>query len=290
MKKIALLTGRGDLAAQSLNALKQGKDPYLVVAYEGQTEASLVEGHPTTWLGLGKVGKLLDHLRHEQVTHVVMAGAMTKPQAWRDLMPDLKGTLLLGRLMGNSTGDDGLLRVIVTFLEEEGFKVLSPESLIGQEFLCPEGLLTALQPTDEDKRHLQKGLDVALLSGLYDVGQAVVIQNGVILGIEGPEGTDALLNRTIALKRHDEPGPLLIKILKPGQETRVDRSVVGPETFHRLHQGGFRGIALEAQGVIVLDQQHCRNLADRYGLWMIGVTLDKTRLETLKKICTPSKT
>src|SRR3546814_1123303 len=56
--------------------------------------------------------------------------------------------------------------------------------------------------------------------GAADVGQATIIQDGLVLGVEALEGTDALLARCGPLRRAG-PGGVLVKLRKPGQERRA---------------------------------------------------------------------
>lgn len=107
--------------------------------------------------------------------------------------------------------------------------------------------------------------------GEADVGQAVIVQQGIVLGLEAVEGTDALLRRCAALKR-DGPGGVLVKLGKAAQETRVDLPTVGPGTIAAAAQAGLRGIAIEAGVTIVLDPSELTRAADRAGLFVVGIS------------------
>jgi DUF1009 family protein len=98
----------------------------------------------------------------------------------------------------------------------------------------------------------------------------VIVQQGLVLGVEAIEGTDELLRRCVALRR-EGPGGVLIKIEKPGQERRVDRPTIGPHTVELAAETGLVGIAVEADATIVLDRQEVIRAADRAGLFVVGV-------------------
>jgi DUF1009 family protein len=106
--------------------------------------------------------------------------------------------------------------------------------------------------------------------GAVDVGQAVVVQQGLVLAVEAIEGTDSLLDRTGPLRR-DGPGGVLIKIAKPQQDRRVDLPTIGPETIRRAAAAGLRGIAIGAGNTIVLDRAASIDAADRLGLFLFAV-------------------
>src|SRR5205085_9759764 len=100
---------------------------------------------------------------------------------------------------------------------------------------------------------IEHGLRLARAIGALDIGEAVVVQQGLVLGVEAVEGTDGLLRRCAALRR-DGPGGVLVKAAKPGQERRVDRPTIGPQTIILAAAAGLQGIAAEAGATLVVDR------------------------------------
>jgi DUF1009 family protein len=111
---------------------------------------------------------------------------------------------------------------------------------------------------------------VARALGAIDVGQAVVVQQGLVLGVEAIEGTDALLDRVGPLRRGGLGG-VLVKIVKPGQDRRFDLPTIGVGTIERAARAGLRGIAVEAGGTIILDRPSCVAAADSADLFLLGL-------------------
>jgi len=106
--------------------------------------------------------------------------------------------------------------------------------------------------------------------GAVDVGQAVVVERGVVLGIEAIEGTDALVARCGALRR-ETSGGVLVKIAKPAQERRVDLPTIGVRTVEALAAAGLAGIAVEAGRARVADARAGAAAADARGVFVLGV-------------------
>ena len=98
----------------------------------------------------------------------------------------------------------------------------------------------------------------------------MIVQQGLVLGIEAIEGTDELLRRCAALRR-EGPGGVLVKIEKPGQESRADRPTIGLRTVLLAAETGLQGIAVEANATIVLDRDEVIRAADHAGLFLVGV-------------------
>jgi UDP-2,3-diacylglucosamine hydrolase len=133
--------------------------------------------------------------------------------------------------------------------------------------------------SESASKDIVRGLEVLRALSPLDVGQACVVQGGVVLGIEGPEGTDGLIQRCGALK-FKGPGPVLIKTLKLGQETRVDRSVIGPETIQNAAREGFSGIAIQGGGVIVLNAKETIDLANGFDVFLVGIEFPTESIPT----------
>ena len=269
---LGVIAGHGDLPRDLITACQTQEIPFYILAYEGQTDPTLVAGLPHQWVGLGQVTKALKAFRNNNVSHIVMAGYFNRP-AWSSLKPDLKGMSLMAKLMGKPMGDDGLFRVIVDFFEGEGFGVMSPDAFLGDEIMISHGTLTTVQPDAQALSDIKRGYQVAKAIGAQDIGQSVVVQQGLILGVEALEGSDELIRRTASLKQ-EGPGGVFVKVIKPGQETRVDRSVIGPKTVEEAAKSGLRGIAGEAKNVILLNRDETIALANEQGLFITGVSDD----------------
>jgi DUF1009 family protein len=111
---------------------------------------------------------------------------------------------------------------------------------------------------------------VARALGVADVGQACVVQQGIVLALEAIEGTDAMLARAGTLARQG-PGGVLVKLVKPGQDRRADLPTIGPGTVRAAAAAGLRGIAFEAGGTILTDRAALVRAADEAGLFLTGI-------------------
>jgi DUF1009 family protein len=208
-------------------------------------------------------------LRENKVSELVLAGGIRRPSL-AALRPDWRAAKLFARIGYRALGDDGLLSAVVSELEHEGFRVISPDQLLDGA-LAPEGPLGKVRPDAQSAADIEHGLRIARALGALDVGQAVIVQQGLVLGVEAIEGTDELLCRCAALRR-DGPGGVLVKVQKPGQEPRADRPTIGLHTVQLATETGLRGIAIEADATIVLDHDEVVRAADGAGLFVVGVS------------------
>lgn len=263
--RLAIVAGGGDLPRMLVEACRAAGREVFVIALAGQAEAAVTDGVPHAWLRLGAAGRALEIVRRQNIAEIVMAGKVVRPSLV-SLRPDWRAVRFLMKLGRRGVGDDGLLRAIVREIESEGIRVVGPDDIL-TDLKQNEGTLGAVAPDASALRDVSRGRDVVCALSAADVGQAVVVQDGIVLGVEAVEGTDALLSRCATLRR-EGPGGVLVKMRKSGQETRVDLPTIGPETVRGAAAAGLRGIAVEADGVLILDRDETVRLADAAGLFL----------------------
>ena len=266
---LGILAGGGALPRRLTVACRAIGREVFVLAFEGQTDPETTADVNHAWVRLGAAGRALAHLRAAGVEELAFAGAIRRPSL-AGLRPDARAARLLTRIGVRSLGDDGLLSAVIAELEEaEGFRVIAPDMIVA-ELLATPGAYGRLGPDAGAERDIARGVAVARGLGAFDVGQAVVVQDGIVLGLEAVEGTGALLERCAALGR-EGPGGVLVKVRKPGQERRVDLPTIGRETVVAAAAAGLRGIAVEAGGALVIDRAAVADAADRAGLFVVGI-------------------
>ena len=267
--KLGIIAGGGPLPRRVVEHCLASKRPFYVAAFEGHTEAVTCEGVPHRWFRLGAVGELLRALQAQRCEEVVMIGPIARPSL-STLKLDLRAVRLLARL-GTATaqGDNALLALLVEELEREGFRVLGADDLL-DDVTTPNGVLGKAKPDEIARRDIEIGCRAAQQIGAADIGQAVIVQQGIVLGVEAIEGTDALIERCGKLQR-DGPGGVLVKLKKPGQEARADLPTIGPRTIQNLAAAGLRGVALESDGSLIIDRRGVVGEADRLGIFIVGI-------------------
>jgi DUF1009 family protein len=128
-----------------------------------------------------------------------------------------------------------------------------------------------VHPDRQARIDIARGLAAAKAIGALDIGQAVIVQQGIVLGVEAIEGTDALIARIGPLQR-EGAGGVLVKVPKPRQERRIDLPTIGAETVEAAAKAGLRGVAVEAGGALVINRAKIVARADALGLFVVGVS------------------
>ena len=266
--RLGIIAGSGGLPRRVIESCRAAGREVFVLALEGEADRAAVESVPHAWCRIGAAATALDLLRANAVGELVLAGGVRRPSL-AALRPDWQAAKILARIGYRALGDDGLLTAVVKELEREGFRVIGADQLLDEAAL-PEGPLGRVRPDPDAEADIAHGLRLARAIGALDIGQAVVVQQGFVLGVEAIEGTDGLLRRCASLRR-DGPGGVLVKVEKPGQEKRADRPVIGPQTVILAAESGLRGIAAEAGATLVLDRDEVVRLADAAGIFVVGV-------------------
>lgn len=267
--KLGILAGGGNAPRQLIKACQEIDRPFFVVCLDGNADADLGNGIPHIVLPLGQLQKFKDFCAREEIKEIVMIGRVRRPSI-TELKPDFLTLKLLARIGLKSLGDDGVLRAVGKVLEEECGVRLVGASEVFADLLAPEGVLTNAAPSAQDEEDIRRAVEIALTLGHLDVGQAVIVQEGIVLGVEAIEGTDALIARARDVRREGEGG-VLVKLAKPQQDNRFDLPTIGPDTVHNAKQAGLAGIAVEAGRSLIVDRETTIEAADGAGLFIVGI-------------------
>ena len=265
--KLGILAGDGELPVKLVEVCRATGREIFVVVFNGESNPACVDGAPHVWLDLGAVGSVIRALKEAECRDVVLAGPIRRPRL-TSMRLDGRGAAMAPRLL-RARGDDALLTVVIDELEGEGFNVVGADDVFSG-LLAAEGVLGARRPDAGEWDDIARGVEVVRAIGAIDVGQAAVVHDGYVLGVEAAEGTDALIDRVAALRR-GERGGVLAKLRKPGQDRRADLPTIGIGTIERASAAGLAGIAVEAGETLVLDLEAVIDGADAAGLFLVGV-------------------
>lgn len=276
-ERIAVGAGAGRLPVELVERLvAMGHRPFVVII-EGEADATspVLTGQDHWIMPLEHIGKAAARFRREGVTHLVMAGGVSRRLRLRSLRPSLGILHMAPRVAASlARGDDNLLRAIVRYYEGLGITVVGAHDIM-PDLLAPPGVLTKHAPNARDRADLKAAAIAARAIGALDIGQAAIAVGGRAVALEGIEGTDGLLQRMVGLRSNGRiagrSGGALVKCAKPSQELRADLPTIGVGTVELAHAAGLAGIGIEADRSIVLDMGAVASRADELGLFVIGL-------------------
>lgn len=164
----------------------------------------------------------------------MLLGGIVRPSL-RELRPDAWTARFLARIGPSWYRDGSLLDAIAATLEGEGFRVVAPETF-ASSLAAQAHRYGRLAPNEADRADIARGFEVVRALGALDIGQATIVQQWRVIGVEAAEGTDALIERC---------GPLLTRRTRragqgvPARSGCADRPADG-WTAHSRRRGPHR--------------------------------------------------
>src|SRR5213592_4449815 len=253
--------------------IARGINPVLF-ALRGACDPVRVERFRHHWISIGQLGRAVKLFRAENCRHLVFIGTLVRP-ALSEIRLDWGTLRVIGRVWAAFRGgDDHLLSGIGRILERNGFRMVGIKD-VAPDLLAPEGCLSRTAPDENAVADIARGRDVLRALSPFDIGQAAVVIDGHVVGVEDIEGTDGLLARVARLRaegriRAAAGRGVLVKAPKRGQDLRFDLPTLGPRTIEGAAAASLAGIAIVAGNTIVAEPQVMIEAADRAGLFVIG--------------------
>jgi UDP-2,3-diacylglucosamine hydrolase len=259
---VGLIAGGGVMPfAVADSLIARGVDP-VVLALRGACDPVAVKRFRHHWIAVGQIGRVVKLARAENC---------------RDLVFMDWGTLrVIGHVLAAFRGgDDHLLSGIGRIFEQYGFRMVGVRD-VAPDLLMPEGCLTRKSPDENAAADIARGRDVLRALSPFDIGQAVVVIDGHVVGVEDIEGTDGLLARVARLRaegriRAKAARGVLVKAPKSGQDLRFDLPTTGPRTIEGAAAAQLAGIAIVAGNTIVVEPQTMIDAADVAGIFVTGL-------------------
>lgn len=267
--RLGVIAGGGDLPAALLEACDRKSIEPFIVAFDGQTDPALLSGRKGMASRLGAGGAIIRRLKEEGIEDLVFIGHIRRPSLI-EMKPDLRTARFFFKLGMRALGDDGLLGAMRKELEAEGFRLHGVQAFM-DDTVTPAGVLGRVRPDTQDEASIAHGVMVARTIGALDIGQSVIVQENIVLGVEAIEGTDALIERCAAYRREGRK-PVLVKLCKPQQDRDLDLPTIGPRTIDLCIKAGIGGIGIEACSSLIVQKDRVIAMADRAGLFVVGVT------------------
>ena len=253
-----LIAGNGRFPLLALERARSLGHDVTVLAIQEEA-APEVEGlaRRCHWISLGALGKLIDILKQEGITEVVMCGQVKHAKIFSSIVPDLKLVKLLASIETKNT--EGLIGGVMKVLKDEGIELLD-STLLLKDLLAPAGVLTRRKPSADEERDIEYGRRMAAALSEQDIGQSVAIAERACVAVEAMEGTDAMLRRAAALV---EGKPLrLVKGSRRRKHMLYDVPVVGPQTIGVMRETGTTALSIDAGRTLLLDRVELLRLAD----------------------------
>jgi len=268
MEKIGLLAGTGRLPVECAKAARTMGYEVYAVALLPQTDPELKEcTADCADISIAQLGDVLAYLKEKGVQKVTMLGKVTKEMLFngQHAQPDARMMQLIMSLPDRK--DDTLMLAFVRELAKEGLQAFDQTALI--RMLMPSrGTVTKREPTEQERKDMEFGIQMAREIGRLDVGQTAVVKSMAVMALEAIEGTDACIRRGGKLACG---GAVVAKVAKPNQDLRFDVPAVGLDTVRSMVDAGAKALAIEAGRTLLVEKEKVVALADANDITIVAM-------------------
>ncbi len=266
-ERYAVIAGNGRFPFLVLeSARREGIEP-VVFAIKEEASPELAEhAQAIHWLSLGEAFKLVELLKAESVTKVVLAGQVKHAQLFSRIQPDGLVSRMLSSLHRRNT--DALIGVFVRQLESHGIEVVDSTVFL-KSILAQPGVMTARAPDESERADIAYGREIAKAIAGLDIGQTIVVAERACVAIEAMEGTDATIERAATLANGRRLA--VVKVSKPRQDMRFDVPVVGRKTIEVMSRAKASVLAVDAGKTLLFERDELLEEANRAGIALVGL-------------------
>lgn len=264
--KYGLLAGNGRFPLLALEEARKLGHEVIAVGIEEEASPEIEAlATRTHWISLGQLSKLIDVLKQEGVTELVMAGQVKHVQIFSSIRPDWRLAKLLMSLRGKNT--EALIMAVAKVLEDEGI-ALRDSTFLLKPLLADQGTMTKRKPSSDEEKDIGYGRRIANALAGFDIGQSVAVSERACLAVEAMEGTDDMLRRAASLA--NGRGISLVKVSKRRRHMLFDVPVAGPRTVATMKETGATVLAVDAGRTLLLDRQEMLAEANAAGIAVAG--------------------
>ncbi len=265
MNKIAVIAGAGKLPTLFLNeAVSQGYEVFPIYLFE-EVDEEIKKYNNSVKFSVAQVGKILKYLKSKEIKKLIMLGKVEKKLIFSNLKFDLTATKIL--MTTKNKKDKNILIAIIKYLEQEGIEVM-PQNYLLDKYMTKEFNYTKKMPNEDDMKTVKIGLEAAKMLTAIDAGQTVVVKNESVVALEGIEGTNKTIERA---GEYAGKNCIIVKMARPSQDYRVDIPTIGIETIKKAVEIKAKGIIVEADHMLFIDQEEVIKYADNNKIFIKGI-------------------
>ena len=267
---LGLIVGESSLPNYVINKLLKKNIEFLILDL---TKSNIYKRYKNSYsLKITELGKAISILKKNNCKNVIFIGKVERPDISL-LKFDTKALFYLPRLFSAfKKGDGNILKEIIKIFKENKLNVVNSMKFT-PELIFKDKSINKLKINNTDKSSISKGVKIIKSLSKFDIGQSVVINNGYVLAIEGPEGTDETIKRSLhLLKKYKlKNKSILVKFPKANQDLRIDLPTIGFDTIKNCIKANIKGIAVKRSQNIILDKDKIINLVKKNNFFIISI-------------------
>jgi DUF1009 family protein len=261
---IAVIAGEGTLPEEIVSRLSARGEKPVVYAMREDCDSLLEDAAEIIPVFRTELAATLSDMSSRGIRQVLFAGFVPKTLIYRPEMMDSRARKLVSGL--ENRDDHSILGGIVAAFETSGFEVIGYMDILS-DLLARSGFIAGRNPSADESDDIAYGKDIARVVVPLSFGQSVIVNRRAVVAVEAMEGTDATILRSGGLCKRG----VLVKMIKPGQDTRFDIPVVGAQTLHLMKGAGLTCLAVHAGHTLIMSPGEFALAARKYDIAVVGI-------------------
>ncbi len=265
---IAIIAGTGSLPGEACKNLLARKEPFFVITLCPENNASQLQDIVGNQIAIiaqkfYKPSEILSLLKAKGTTKLLFIGKVDKSNLLKHVSFDWLALKMLGSMIGKS--DKNIMEMLLAELSKHNIQVIKQDEVLGGLLVKP-GVLTGSLTTALEN-DIKFGIDASIAIAHADIGQTVVVKNGMVLAVEAIEGTDACIKRGIELGKE---GIVICKAARLDQNKKFDLPTLGPTSLASLKKGDVAAIAWQSSSTLIAQKDEFIQKANNLGITLVS--------------------
>jgi len=267
LDKIGIIAGKGGLPLKISEELKKNNKLIYTVAiknFANNKEFKNVSDKVSK-VKLGNLSKILNFFKENSVKKIILAGKVDHINLFRDISPDLKALKLLKQMKTKTS--ISFFEVVKEFFKKHKLEILRYDKILSN--IIPEKGILSGHISNNIQKDIDYGFRIVKFIANEYIGQSIAVKDGVVLAVEGIEGTNKMIERS---GEYLEKGDfVLLKVAGDEQDMRFDIPVIGLNTLKCLKENNGKTLAFEAGKTILLDYNKSIYYAKKNKLNLVAI-------------------
>ena len=257
-EKIGLFAGKDEISKYAFEKLSEKNE---VIVFSFSSSKSDIPS--TYFIEPGDIAEFLRILKKENIHKIAIVGKVEPSEVFNNNLHK-SGKEFLQNI--NIWQSETILKQITLLLKENKIDVI-PLTEIFKEDIAETKIYSIRKPDKKEMEDIKSGFEAGKKLIKYRIGQSLAVKNGMILSVEGIEGTDKMIERTGKFCSDF----VVIKIAGRGKDTRFDLPTVGPETIKTINKAKGKTLAVEAGKTIIINKKSTISLCNNFEISFIGI-------------------
>lgn len=265
---LGLIAGNRDLPLLfSQQAKAMGVGRLVAIGFDGETDPTIEKyADDVVWLKVGQLSKMIDAFKKRSVARCVMLGQVA-PKSLFEVRPDFRAMAALLKLKEKNAHT--VFGALAKELASDGIELIDPRPWL-KPIMPTTGFSLGPRLDSEQQEDVAFGYRIAKEVSRLEIGQSVVVKKGVILAVEGFEGTDQCLKRGGELAGKTGCA-VAVKVAKEKHDVRFDIPCIGARTLEVCRDAHISVLAFQQGMTLVLDRQDVEKIAKESKISIVAV-------------------